>query len=73
MARERQVAAYLRIADAALRAGRPDEAEHWYRKALALDPANALALAGLAAARRQRGVRRWLLPASGFVLVLLFV
>lgn len=73
MARERQVAAYLRIADAALRAGRPDEAERWYRKALALDPANALALAGLAAARRQQGVRRWLLPAGGLVLVLLLV
>ncbi|MGC8837388.1 MAG: tetratricopeptide repeat protein [Anaerolineae bacterium] len=73
MDRERQVAAYLRIADAALRAGRPHEAEQWYRKALALDPANALALRGLAAARWQRGMRRWFLPAAGFVLALLLL
>ncbi len=70
MARERQVAAYLRIADAALRAGRPEEAEHWYRRALALDPANALALRGLAAARRQRWMRRWALPVGALVLAL---
>lgn len=70
MARERQVAAYLRIADAALRAGRSDEAERWYRRALALDPANALALGGLAAARRQRWMRRWLLPTGALVLAL---
>jgi len=71
--RERQVAAYLRIADAALRAGKPHEAERWYRKALALDPANALALGGLAAAKQQRWMRRWVLPAGGFVLALLFL
>lgn len=65
MDRERQVAAYLRVADAALRAGRPHEAERWYRKALDLDPANAQALAGLAAVQRQRGMRRWFLPAAG--------
>lgn len=68
MDRERQVAAYLRLAQAALRAGNPREAERWYVKILALDPANAVALAGLAKARRQRRVRRWLLPVGGALL-----
>jgi len=71
--REKQIAAYLRVADAGLHAGNCDLADLWYRRVLEMDPANAQALRGLAAVDRHRWLRRWVIPVGGILLALLVV
>ncbi|NLE75735.1 MAG: hypothetical protein GX605_03140 [Chloroflexi bacterium] len=68
MTKQRQVVAYLRMAAAAAHAGDYPAAQQWYRRALAMDPANPRALQGLDSLSRHRTICRWLMPLASFVL-----